>query len=290
VYEHSPLNHFAGSVRVFEMLPYFSGRSTLESVYTQSTILSRSIYLLQSEVSKSPSCPFSLSPCHSRDIENAIDKMLLLGVGSFIAIEPSTVAEAMTVPELKLRKRFGPWRVFDLLTKPSYVGHMRESPILVEGANWRGYFDTWFANYSKPQDQNGRRFLIAKRTISSPLLTELDEDIDLHWLAPEDCRSDVEVGFSGLKLRTDCPGYVHYLAFAYHPTWAASTGDELFAVSPGFIGIVPSKAIVELRFGQSKLWQFAHLVSLLSLSAILVLGLGRKCIHKGRTPESNGSS
>ncbi|HEX8947416.1 MAG TPA: 6-pyruvoyl-tetrahydropterin synthase-related protein, partial [Dissulfurispiraceae bacterium] len=48
-YEHSPLNKTFGSERAFESLPLFSGRSTLEGLYMESTASSPFVYYLQSE-------------------------------------------------------------------------------------------------------------------------------------------------------------------------------------------------------------------------------------------------
>ena len=47
----------AGTVRAFENLPLFSGRSTLEGVYIQGSLSVPFIFYLQSEISQQPSTP-----------------------------------------------------------------------------------------------------------------------------------------------------------------------------------------------------------------------------------------
>jgi len=56
-YEHSMIHHRAGTVRAFESMPYFSGRSTLEGVYIQASLTVPFIFYIQSEISEKPSTP-----------------------------------------------------------------------------------------------------------------------------------------------------------------------------------------------------------------------------------------
>ena len=59
VYEHNEITNGAGSVRAFELLPYYSGRSTLEGLYMQSSPNSPFVFYIQSELTQTPSTPFS---------------------------------------------------------------------------------------------------------------------------------------------------------------------------------------------------------------------------------------
>jgi hypothetical protein len=58
VYEHSPIHNGAGTTRAFESLPLFSGRSTLEGLYMQSSISAPFVFYIQSEISQKSSRPF----------------------------------------------------------------------------------------------------------------------------------------------------------------------------------------------------------------------------------------
>ncbi len=57
VYEHSMIHRGAGTVRAFESIPLFSGRSTLEGVYIQASLCVPFIFYLQSEISQKASMP-----------------------------------------------------------------------------------------------------------------------------------------------------------------------------------------------------------------------------------------
>ena len=54
----TPRPRGVGTVRAFENLPLFSGRSTLEGLYMQGSPTAPFVFYLQSEVSTAPSCPF----------------------------------------------------------------------------------------------------------------------------------------------------------------------------------------------------------------------------------------
>src|SRR5262249_22651555 len=48
--EYSTEHEKAGSIRMYETLPQFSGRSTLEGVYNQASLLTHPVYYLASEL------------------------------------------------------------------------------------------------------------------------------------------------------------------------------------------------------------------------------------------------
>jgi hypothetical protein len=57
VYEHSPDHEALGTIRVFENLPFFTGRSTLEGIYMQGSPSAPFVFYIQSEMSNVMSCP-----------------------------------------------------------------------------------------------------------------------------------------------------------------------------------------------------------------------------------------
>ena len=94
------------------------------------------------------------------------------------------------------------------------------------------------------------------------------------WSGGEGCKPTLEVGFSEIRLSTNCPEKAHLLKFAYHSSWKASSGAEIFNVSPGYMALIPGTEKVILRFGQSVLWRFSNYLSWLGMfiSALWFLG------------------
>ncbi len=232
MYEHSPKHGSSGTPRVFEMLPYFARRATLEGVYMQSTVLAPMIFRLQAEVSKEPSCPYGeMTGCPGFALDAAIPRLRLLGVQQLILISPEMLSEANLSSDVASEGGFGDWWLFRLKEQVSLAGVFHTAPRFLSG-DFKEEFLKWFNTYDGKQ----------------PFLASgVDEEFQRQaaiWSAAADCSPSVRVDFNRISLRTRCPGKAHYLKFAYHPTWRADTGDSLFLVSPGFLGIVPSRGEV----------------------------------------------
>jgi len=269
IYEHSPTYNAAGTTRVFEMLPYFAGRATLEGVYMQSTILAPMVFLLQAEISKAPSCPFwKISPCPKYNLGSAISHVKLMGGKELILTSAEILAQARDTRGLIERDTFGIFTLFELRDSVSLVETFREIPTFLHAdlSEIKLQFLEWFQKYDGKQP-----FLVAsvdKRVMQTPSA----------WLGSPECRAGVTVDFNRIKLTTDCPGKAHYLKFNFHPSWKANTGDKTFLVSPGFLGIVPSRPDVELTFGHDPLWKASSYLSLFSLLILPICytGLSRR--------------
>ncbi|MBN8548388.1 MAG: hypothetical protein J0M12_03615 [Deltaproteobacteria bacterium] len=285
-YEHSPGNQAAGSERVFEMLPYFSNRATMESVYHYATLLSPAAFHLQAELSKTPSCPFPQYECPKPNLSRALVHARLLGVGGLILIGEEMKAQARNTPGLTPPQSFPPWDFVQLDPQPNLV-EVPKVPLLpvqdpfwdgkfsirersvahnyatkglpVPATDWKERFYQWFVSYDPS----------VPYAYYDPAhqLTQALENL------PGECHPSVRVNFSKLVLHTDCPKRPHVLRFAYHTAWTATNGDALFVVSPGFIGLLPSESEVTLEFSGTRLWNISWLISGISLLILVLLAL-----------------
>ena len=257
-FEQSVEHNDVGTERVFEMLPYFANRATTESLYMQSTILSQAVFHLQAEISERPSCPFAGLPCNHFNVKATERHLRLLGVGQVIVSTPPVIAEAKASPFLKLEKGIGAWTVFGVDPKPPLVKVVDEAPKVIEFAGWRQNFWDWFADAPKGKDI---LLMTAEPGRHIPKFHRPN--------AKKPCHPVVHADFSGIALATDCPGRMHLLNFAYQPTFRADNGDEIFLLSPGMLGIVPSAARVKLTYGSSMAWLVSDLTSGLAALALL---------------------
>ncbi|MCC6220511.1 MAG: hypothetical protein IT291_04630 [Deltaproteobacteria bacterium] len=275
VYEHNEISEAAGTTRVFEMLPYFANRSTLESVYAEANIVAPMIWYIQALVSKTPSCIFSHVKCPDYDIQKAIPKVKLFGVGELILVTDEVLAQARLNEELTEVGKHGPWHLFRLIVQPELVEVFRQIPELSREANWKKQFLEWFIEHE------GNSPMLIHSGTSNPGMASflkikmLDTTI---WEESDNCAPKVEVYFNHLKLQTNCAGKAHYLKFAYHPSWKADSGDQIFMASPGFLALIPSSDEVLLTFGESTLWFWADFVSI--ASALLLLAYSAVLISK----------
>ena len=153
VYEHSMKNEGAGTVRAFENLPLFSGRSTLEGVYIQASLCVPFVFYVQSEISQKPSTPIP-DYCYSRfDLEKAHAHLKLFNVTEMILVEPETIAAATASGHYEFLARFGPFQVFRVSGNTGhYVEPLKYRPVLLPKTDWRKIAYAWFrlGNLSVP--------------------------------------------------------------------------------------------------------------------------------------------
>ncbi len=297
VFEHNPKYEAAGTTRVFEMLPYFANRATLESVYLQATLISPQAFHIQAEVSATSSCPIKGVSCPKANLRRALPHLQLLGVGELILSSPEVLGQAREAEFLTEAGSFGMFHLYRLKDQPSLVSVFQQVPQIVDPEDakagekpitdpvindlsaqmavpeWHRRFYRWFEVY---QDERTPFLLLKDRALTRYLersgISNLAENIGV-WSSYESCEPKVTVDFNTIKLTTPCPGRAHLLKFAYHSTWEADSGDDIFLASPGFLALIPSKNEVTLTFGKSNLWRFFDYVSLITALCILSLGL-----------------
>ena len=71
-FEYGPVHERAGSIRMHETVPFFSGRSGIEGVYNQSSITTHPVYYLLSELYPSSPNPFRSRTYSRFDLESAL--------------------------------------------------------------------------------------------------------------------------------------------------------------------------------------------------------------------------
>ena len=266
VFEHHDTNNKAGTTRVFEMLPWFSGRSTNESLYMQSTILAPVMFHLQAQVSRSPSCPFPNYSCTTRDIEGGEGRFDLLAVGDLILISDEVIAQARAASFLTAQGVYGPWHLFQTKEKPSWSAVFTKAPEAVDDSSWRKEFWHWYRAWPnrKTRDPEAPRFLVKDPPVPVS---------DPAWIAPADCQTAAKIDFNKIQLTTTCPGKAHFIKTAFHGNWRSSSGEKTFAVSPGFLGVIPQGEETTLEFVSPLLWRMGDLVSLGTFALMFLTGI-----------------
>jgi len=145
VYEHDMQNRATGSVRAFESLPLFSGRSTLEGLYIQSSITSPFVFYLQSEISPKPSCPLPNYNYSRMNFRRGLEHLKIFNVSHFIAVTDKVKKALEKSPDAIREKNFPPFTVYRLRENPDrYVSMLNYEPILIITKNWQRIAFDWF--------------------------------------------------------------------------------------------------------------------------------------------------
>jgi hypothetical protein len=268
VFEHNDISNQAGTIRVFEMLPFFAQRATTESLYTQASILSPQAFYLQAKVSKTPSCPFRDFRCPPRGFDGVKEKFELLVVDHLIAITDETLEKSNSTGFLEFRGKYGPWYLYKTIEEPKFVEILHGSSELIPNQEtWRSQFYEWFDKY-----QGGSNWLVVDRNKESQSFSDAIKAAD----PSQSCTTSLEQDFHGFNLSTNCPGKPHLIKVAYHSNLIPDSGSLTQLVSPGMIGFVPEKEKTRFDFGVSFGWRFSVFVSWISLFALLFQKFSRK--------------
>jgi hypothetical protein len=277
VYEHSMRHQGAGTVRAFENLPLFSGRSTLEGVYIQGSLSVPFIFYLQSEMSQKPSTPISEYNYSRFNLEKAHEHLKMFNVGEVVLVEPETIHAAKKSSLFDFAYRAEPYEVYRVKgNSGKYVEPLLQKPVMVSKKNWRRLSYKWFRLgdlsvhmvFKDDLDlEDGSRFHVLKEvdvrdlpTTSLVSKTTGGRIISLREV----------VGEEEILIENALPGEPYLIKISYHPNWKVEGADQIYLVSPAFMLIYPGKSTVRLYYG--KTWP-DYMGALLSVMAILFLVL-----------------
>ena len=269
VYEHSMRHQGAGTVRAFENLPLFSGRSTLEGVYIQGSLSVPFIFYLQSEMSQKPSTPIPNYSYSRFNLEKAHEHLKLFNVGEIILVEPETIRAARKSPLYDFSYRSDPYEIFRVKGNTGkYVVPLVYKPVIAATKEWRKLSYKWFrlGDLSVPlvfkdkvAQNDGSRFQVVKDLDIRVLPKVASEPAGpVHELVKED----------EILIEDASPGKPLLIKISYHPNWKVEGADEIYLASPAFMLIYPQKSTVRLYYGSS--WP-DYVGVLLSVMAILFL-------------------
>lgn len=282
-YEYSLVNEQAGTVRAFENLPLFSGRSTLEGLQLPASLCVPAIFYLQSGISQRASAPFYQHNYSRFNLDRGIEHLKLFNVGELIVVEEETKKQTRTSPGLALRYRSGPYEVYEVLDNPDrYVVPVSFKPVLITEKDWRQRFYQWFrlndltvplVFRERTDSGDHNRFLTAadldvthmprEPVIGSP-------SVDLKETVTEE-----EVLIQGASV-----GQPLLIKIAYHPNWEVDGADRIYLAAPGFMLIYPRSSCIRLTYGRGPADYIG--VSMTILALLVILFWRRNPVRKGR--------
>ncbi len=289
-YEHDLKHRAAGTVRAFEMLPYFSGRSTLEGLYIQSTVTSPFVFYLQSEISEKPSCPLPDYNYSRLNLEKGLKHLRLFNVSHLIVVTDKVRKALSKFSEVVREKDFSPYTIYRLCKNSDrYVSVLDNEPVLLITKDWRHEAFRWFRKTDlktfvvfkeKLEPGDAERFKtiiegqlpdtlprIPLQQPTSPRLPEIDNRQSLAQTWNTDataCSNHVAPGRATIDnpireiirpeeivIETPNVGLPHLVRVSYHPNWHVEGADRIYIVSPSFMLIYPTQERVRLYFSAS---------------------------------------
>jgi hypothetical protein len=269
--EYSPQHEKAGSVRVYETLPFFSGRSTLEGVYNQASLQTHFVYYLASELGAASPNPFKSREYSRFDPEGALAHLRLFNVRDVVAMSPLLQSTLQAREGITPSARIEPYAVFRLEGGGGYVEPLAFAPVRSSPRGWRDKAYRWFTR--KPMS-------------GAPLVFTDDARFEVverdEWLAPPEValpggvvvRSTLEA--ETLALHTSRVGHPLLVKVSYHPRWRAEGADGPYLVSPALMMIVPRQSDVRLRYSRTA----ADGIGLALTGAAVLLAAARSLVRR----------
>jgi hypothetical protein len=245
--EYSTVHEKAGSIRMYETLPYFSGRSTLEGVYNQASLQTHFVYYLTSELCETSPNPFRSREYARFDTPAALRHLRLFNVQDVVAVSGKLTTALRARPEVDELFRVPPYTGFRLKDPgPGYVEPMTHAPVRSRPGGWRDKAYRWFTR----QPLSPAHLVFT----DEPSFTVQEPD---EWLAPP------EVALAGgvqvterleaeeVHITTDRVGHPLLVKISYHPRWRAEGADGPYLVSPALMMVVPRSTQVRLSYGRT---------------------------------------
>jgi hypothetical protein len=242
--EYSSEHERAGSIRMYETLPLFAGRSTLEGVYNQASLQTHAVYYLASELGASSPNPFRRRRYSEVDTESALRHLRLFNVSQVVALSPKLVSSLDGRPEARRRARIPPYVVYDLEGGGGgYVEPLAYAPVRSSPRGWPEKAYRWFTR--NPLSPAHLAFTDDARLT----VAEADE-----WLAPPEVplpggvEARAVVEDESITVTTNRLGHPLLVKVSYHPRWRAEGADGPYLVSPALMMIVPRQPTVRLTY------------------------------------------
>lgn len=266
--EYSADHERAGSIRMYETLPQLSGRSTLEGVYNQASLMTHAVYYLQSQLALRAPNPFRHRRYAAQDVAAALPRLRLMNVRELVALS-APLEQALAAREDVVRvARLPPYNVFALRDPgPGYVEPLAFAPVRAGIDDWRERAYRWLEREPLPGallvfSDDARLFPLAERD---------------PWLAPPEqplaggVEVSAEVEAERIRIRTSRPGHPLLVKVSWHPRWKATGAHGPFLVAPALMLVIPTGDEVELRYerdGADRLGAGLTLVALVTLALL----------------------
>jgi len=282
--EYGTVHERAGSIRMYETLPFFSGRSTLQGVYNQASLMTHPVYYLSSELFASSPNPFRRRSYSRFDPETALQRLRLFDVGEIVAVSPSLCAALDARANVVRVTRIPPYTLYRLTDPgPGYVEPLAFAPVRSPPRGWRDRAYRWMTR--KPPNRAHLVFT------SDPRFETVEGD---PWAPPPEVPlpAGVEVTEAveaeSILITTSRPGHPLLVKVSYHPRWHAEGAEGPYLVSPGLMLVVPRQREVRLEYAARTWADRLGLVLAAGALGLLALAAARRVVRRREAAPTHG--
>lgn len=249
VFEHHPDLGGAGTTRAFEMIPWFSGRPTLEGLYRESALLSPATYFIQSMLTRTPSCPIEGLECGRFNPNDSFAHLARFGVDTIVTYTDTTARWLEASDAVESQGSIGPYEIFSVKQPAPIAESASYRPVVDETEDWRGDAYDWFragTDFDVPlvlqRRATNHESRVSRYRPGALPRQPFDGDASVH----------ASVNGDRITIDTSAPGRPVVVKAAFHPGWRADDGSAIDMVAPGMLLVTPRSAHVELRWSAGR--------------------------------------
>lgn len=263
-YEKCDLYGPYGGDRVFESIPYFSGRQTLEGIHFAASMAAHSMAYLQTEFSRDIKTPkpqiFS-----KLDVASLPAHFDLYNLSQLVVMTRTAKKALSYSPWFEKEAVFGNITLYRYTRcDRRYVDVPKVRPVLYAGKNWADAFYAWFRDPKRLDTLLVPERFVKDRDDQSVFNGKIDSLAGLENLRekPLDRRGlEIDTHLEHLKIRftTNRVGMPHLIKVSYFPNWRVRGAEKVYPVSPHLMMVIPRQNEVVLTYERSG-WEISGLV------------------------------
>ena len=263
---HSDLVRY-GTPMALMLLPHWTDGciGSMEGLYFEASTTTPYHFLVQSELSISPSRAQRGLPYRGFDLDAGIDHLRQLGVPYYAAFSELAVAEGRGHADLTELATSGPWTVF------AVAGAELVVPMGVEPAAFTGVGHADWLDPAVEVFQEGSSAV--PRTIGGPdgWQRVAPNGLAERRLLPPVTVTDIASGVDTISFHVDRIGVPVLVRTSFFPNWEVAGADGPWRTTPNLMVVVPTGNDVALTYGRTGVDILSMLLSLVGLVALVVL-------------------
>lgn len=285
LWEYEPQLDRLGTPMALMLLPMWTDRciGSMEGLFFESAATVPYHFLLQSELSQTPSRAQRELPYRDLDFENGVAHLQLMGVKYYMAVSPEATAAADTHPDLEHIASSGPWvvnydsgpaeRTWDVyeVAGATLVQGLDHEPVVASdvakgGRGWQDMAVDWYQDRSRwdvhlAAGGPDSWLRVGREALADPPRTPVEPTTV----------SDIETTTQSISFRVDRTGSPVLVRASHFPNWQASGAEGPYRVTPNLMVVVPTSNEVTLTYGRTPVEGLGFLATGMGVVGLMVL-------------------
>ncbi len=283
------------------LLPHWTDGciASMEGLYFESSPTVPFHFLMQSELSASPSRPMRGLPYNALNFDLGVSHLQMSGVRYYAAFSSEATAAAQNSADLRHIATAGPWSIY-LVADSDLVSPLSFEPAVAEdvsqaGRAWTDPAAIWWNDPAAwavpiaaagPEHWSRVSLLAPPNPDGAPPASLTRFSAAPRRALPPVHVSPPEVERDRLSFSVDRTGIPVLVKVSYFPNWSVRGAEGPYRVTPNWMVVIPTDEHVELTYGATAVEYLAWLATLLGVTALALVAVRPPVRFDRRRPEA----